>query len=126
MSQTPPMPANPETEPYWAAVREGRLLVKSCPACGARHVYPRAGCPFCFAERTEWLEASGVGEIYSFSVLRGPGEPSILAYVTLDEGPTMMTEIVDCAPDTVAIGQRVRLVVRPGRDGSPAPMFTAA
>ena len=47
----------------------------------------------------------------------------MIAYVTLDEGPAMLTNIVDCDPDRVAIGQRVHAVYRPTRDGTPVPMF---
>lgn len=117
------VPANPETAPYWEALQKGRFLIKACTSCGERHFNPRAGCPFCFAADTTWVEASGEGEIYALSWSAGPLG---LAYVTLAEGPTMMTNIVDCTPGEVAIGQRVRLVVRPGQDGAPAPMFTPA
>ncbi|MGM5024012.1 Zn-ribbon domain-containing OB-fold protein [Tardiphaga sp. 367_B4_N1_1] len=111
-------------EDYFAALREGRLLIKNCRACGKNHFYPRSGCPFCFADGAVWHESGGVGTIYSFSVLRKAGESSVLAYVTLEEGPTMMTSIVDCPVDDISIGQTVRLEMRKGADGSMAPMFT--
>jgi hypothetical protein len=44
--------------------------------------------------------------------------------VTLNEGPTMMTNIVDCDLDNIRIGQSVRLVFKPSDDGPPVPMFT--
>ena len=122
---TAPRP-NPETVDYWAAAREGRLLIKRCQACGEVHYYPRAHCPFCFSDRTEWLPCSGRGTIYSFSVMRRAAVPYALAYVTLDEGPTMLTNIVDCDFDALQIGQRVRLVFKPSEDGQPVPMFEPA
>lgn len=116
--------ANPEIEPYFAGLRDGKLLIKNCLTCGENHFYPRSGCPFCFADETVWIEARGDATIYTFSALHKPGEPPVLAYVTLEEGPTMMTSIVDCSLERIAIGQPVRLVIRPGADGSLAPMFT--
>ena len=116
----------PETTPYWQAAAQGKLLVKHCAACGAYHFYPRAICPFCFSDRTEWHEASGIGTIYSFSVMRRAEVPYAIAYVTLAEGPTMMSNVVDCDLDAIRIGQRVRLVFKPAENGQRVPMFTLA
>ena len=105
---------------------QGKLLVKRCTACGERHHYPRAICPFCGSDRTEWTEASGRGTVYSYSVLRRAPIPYAIAYVTLAEGPTMMTNIVDCDLDAIRIGQAVRVVFKPTEDGPPVPMFAPA
>ncbi|MBV1799913.1 Zn-ribbon domain-containing OB-fold protein [Siccirubricoccus sp. G192] len=118
---------NPETEPFWAAAREGKFLLRGCTACGKTHWYPRAVCPFCFSERTEWREGSGRGTIYSLSVMKRAPEPYAIAYVTLEEGPTMMTNIVDCDLDSLAIGQKVTVAFKPTQnDGPPFPMFRPA
>src|SRR5262247_319325 len=108
----PPPPVNPETKPFWDAAAQGRLLIKCCTACDEPHWYPRAICPFCGSERTEWMEASGHGTIYSYSVFRRAPIPYAIAYVTLAEGPTMMTNIVDCDLDAIRIGQAVRVGVQ--------------
>jgi|SRR5579875_676351 len=119
--------ANPETQAYWDAAREGRLAIRKCGACGQLHHYPRAVCPFCFADATEWQTASGRGKIYSYSVMRRADIPYVIAYVTLEEGPTMLTNIVDCDFDKLAVGQPVRLVFRPtGESTPPLPMFAPA
>jgi uncharacterized OB-fold protein len=117
---------NPETKPFWDAAAAGKLLVKVCRACGQAHHYPRALCPFCFSDRTEWTEASGDGVIYSYSVMRRAPEPYAIAYVTLAEGPTMMTNLVDCDLDALRIGQPVSVVFRPTEGGPPLPMFRPA
>jgi uncharacterized OB-fold protein len=118
---------NPETEPFWAAAREGRFLIKACTACGKAHWYPRAVCPHCLSDRTEWRESGGAGTIYSVSVMKRAPEVYAVAYVTLDDGPTMMTNIVDCDYDALAIGQRVQVTFRPtGGDGPPFPQFRPA
>jgi len=124
VSQAPAPSANPEIQPYFDALRDGKLLIKTCPQCRQPHFYPRAGCPFCFSESTEWLESRGTGTIYAYSVLRAAKDQPVLAYVTLDEGPTMMTAIVDSPASALSNGAAVRLVIRPGADGALAPMFT--
>jgi uncharacterized OB-fold protein len=117
--------ANPETKPFWDAAASGKLLIKTCRSCGEAHYYPRAICPHCFSDATEWLEASGDGAIYSYSVIRrGAPVPYAIAYVMLAEGVTMMTNIVDCDLDTIRIGQKVRVVFKPSDGGPPVPMFT--
>jgi len=122
-----PAPAvYPETEAFWTAAGQGRLLVKYCSACGEYHHFPRSLCPFCFSDKTEWRNASGHGVIYSYSVMRRVEVPYVIAYVTLDEGVTVMTNIVDCDPDTVRIGQRVKVKFQPSDGGPPVPMFSPA
>ena len=100
--------------------------MKFCRACGEGHHYPRALCPHCFSDQTEWRQASGKGVIYSFSVMRRAPVPYAIAYVTLEEGPTMMTNIVDCDLDAIRIGQRVTVVFKPSDGGPPVPMFKPA
>ncbi|MDB5570948.1 MAG: hypothetical protein JWN93_2131 [Hyphomicrobiales bacterium] len=115
---------DPETQAYWDAANAGRLLVRSCNGCGRTHHYPRSICPFCFSEDTQWNEASGEGTIYSFSVMRRANPPYALAFVTLAEGPTMMTNIVDCDLDALRIGQKVRVTFQQTDTGYRTPVFT--
>lgn len=116
--------ALPESMPYWSAADEGRLLLKRCRACGQVHHYPRDICPHCLSADTEWTPASGDGVVYSFSTM-GKGEAAYtLAFVTLREGVTMMTNLVDCDPSQVGIGQAVRVVFKPSDGGHAVPMFT--
>ena len=120
-----PQPS-PETKAFWDGAAQGRLLIKKCLACSQVHYYPRAICPFCGSDRTEWQQASGRGSIYSWSVMRRAEVPYAIAYVTLEEGVTMMTNIVDCDLDGIRIGQRVRVVFKPTEGGLPVPAFTPA
>ena len=118
--------ANPETRPFWEAAAQGRLLIRKCTACGRPHYYPRSICPLCGNDATEWIESRGRGTVYSYSVMRRVPVPYALAYVTLDEGVTMMTNIVDCDLDAIRIGQSVRVVFKPTDGGPPVPMFSPA
>jgi len=115
-----------ESKSFFDAAREGRFLIPVCTACGKAHWYPRAICPFCASDKVEWRNGSGKGTIYSFSVMRRVKEPYAIAHVTLDEGPTMLTNIVDCDFDTVHIGQPVTVVFQESDGGPPVPMFTPA
>ena len=119
-----PAPAiSDETQAYWDAAGKGKLLVRKCTACGQAHHYPRTICPHCFSDRTEWTESGGRGTIYSFSVMRRAPEPYVMAYVTLAEGPTMMTNIVDCDPKDVFIGMDVEVVFDDVTDEVTLPKF---
>ena len=122
-----PAPAvDVETKPYWDAASQGKLMVKKCDTCGKAHHYPRSICPHCFSDKTKWTEASGKGTIYSYSVMRRAPVPYAVAYVTLPEGTTMLTNLVDCDFDKLKIGQAVKLVFKPTDGGPPLPMFTPA
>jgi uncharacterized protein len=114
---------NPETQAFWDATARGELLLRRCGGCGEAHYYPRTICPLCGSADTAWEQAAGAGTIYSFSVMRQAKIPYAIAYVTLDEGPTMMTNIVEADLDAIRIGQRVRVVFVPTEGGAPVPMF---
>ena len=115
-----------ETQPFWNAARERRFVVPTCSACGKAHWYPRAICPFCGSDKIEWRAASGRGQIYSYSVMRRAKEPYAIAYVTLAEGPAMLTNIVECDFDALRVGQSVSVVFNDSEDGPPVPMFKPA
>jgi uncharacterized OB-fold protein len=112
---------------YFDAAAEGKLLVKKCGDCGKHHHYPRAICPHCFSSKVDWTQAKGSGTVYSFSVTRRAGPVAYcIAYVQLDEGPKMMTNIVDCDLDSVKIGQKVKVTFKKTVAGVSLPMFTPA
>ena len=117
---------SPETREFWSALANNKFLLRGCRSCGQAHWYPRAICPFCASPETEWREASGRGVVYSYSIMRRAKQPYAIAFVTLAEGPTMMTNIVDCDFDGIHIGQEVQVKIQPNHDGMPSPMFTPA
>jgi hypothetical protein len=114
----------PETEPFWSATARGQLVLAHCDACGTVIWYPKTLCPACGATSISWVEASGHGSVYSFTVVhRAPGPfkdavPFVIAYVELDEGPRVLTNIVGGSPDLIHIGQRMRVVFSDTGDGS--------
>lgn len=117
------------TEHYWQAAAAGRLLVQRCGRCGQHQHYPAAMCRLCWSEDLSWIEAKGTGTVWTFTVVGMPGHPAwrdetpyVLALVELDEGPRLMTNVVDCPADSVHVGQRVQLTSL--RDGQPPLQFT--
>lgn len=115
---------NPETKAFWDAARAGRSVVPRCVRCERAHWYPRAVCPFCLSTDIRVEEASGKGTIYSFSIVRA-AQPYVLAYVQLQEGPCMLTNVLSDDPDALSVGQAVSVVLVPSQDGTPVPMFKA-
>jgi uncharacterized protein len=101
--------------PFWAAARERRLVIQHCPKCGQYQHYPRPWCTNCLNDNLEFVESPGFGTIYTFTVIRRAANPAfagrvpyVLAFVDLDEGVRFVSNIVDCDPDAIAIGQRVQ------------------
>jgi len=129
-----PLPVvDPESAPYWAALKERRLILKHCRDCGRHHFYPRALCPHCHSDALEWSDARGTGSIYSYTVARRPAGPAfkadapyVVAVVELDEGARMMTNIVTDDVESVRIGQRVVAAFEAVTDEITLPKFKAA
>jgi len=127
---TRPIPApavSLETKPFFDAAAEGRFLIKRCTACGEAHWYPRSMCPSCHSDRPVWAEGAGTRVIDTSSVMwRSPTGPYAIGYVTLDEGPSLMTNFVDVAPDGLSIGMKVKVKFQPTEGGPPVPVFVPA
>ena len=118
--------AGPDTKAFWDAAAKGKLLIKTCAECGKSHYYPRPLCPYCLSAKTEWVETKGTGTIYTYSIMRRSPVPYAIAYVRLDEGVTMMTNIVDTDLDTIKVGQKVKVVFKPSEGGQAVPCFAPA
>lgn len=118
-----------ETQPFWNATRDGRLVLPRCDDCEFVIWYPRRFCPACSSRNVSWFDAAGTATVYTYTVVtKGAGAyrdagPYVVAFVELDEGPRMMTNIVDTPPQAVFVGQRVRVVFTPTGDGTALPRF---
>jgi hypothetical protein len=106
-------PFNPEAAPFWDAAAHGRLVLPVCDSCRHHIWYPRAWCPVCGHGAVTWTEMSGSGSVYACTVIRkgmGPwaeAAPYVGAYVELDEGPRILTNVITDEPDAVHIGMAV-------------------
>jgi len=116
---------NPETKPFFDGAAEGKLMIKRCTKCKKAHFYPRGLCPFCFGD-TEWEQASGKGKVYSHSTLERATPAYTIAYVTLAEGPTVLTNIVDVDYKDIKIGQDVAVTFIKTEEGPSLPFFKPA
>ena len=116
--------SNPENKAFWDAAQDNRLILKLCNSCKETHYYPRTICPHCGSDDTTWVESKGLGEIYSYTVMRrGVEIPFAMAYVRLDEGISLLTHLTNCDFDAVQVGQKVRVVFQETQDGQKTHLF---
>lgn len=129
--------ADESTQPFWDAALEGRLVVPQCVNCGTFILPPQPICFSCQHQEFEWVELPGTGTIYSFTVVRHPLSPHLQEVVpyasgvveldgTQGAGARMIGNIVDCDPDTIRIGDRVRVVFDRVSDTFAVPRFAPA
>jgi hypothetical protein len=121
----------PLSAPYWQAAREGRLVVQRCAACGHLQFYPRSLCTRCAGAGLAWHECSGRGRVKSYTVIRRavsaayePEVPYVVALIELAEGPTLLSNVVGCAPEAVRIGRPVRVRFDAWTPEVTVPVFT--
>ncbi len=102
--------------PFFAAAKEGRLAVQRCSGCGALRFPPRELCNVCLATEATWVPVSGRGAIYSYNVMHQvyhPGfaheVPYAVVMVKLAEGPTLISNLVDCPLEEIRIGMPVEV-----------------
>jgi uncharacterized OB-fold protein len=119
---------NADTEPWWDATRVRRLVVQRCRKNGHLQHYPRSLCITCGSTDLDFIGVSGRGKVYSHTaVYRAPSPdlkvPYVVALVRLDEGPVLLTNIVDSPPDDVYCDMAVEVSWRPLSDGRNLPVF---
>tara|TARA_B100000315_G_C14161586_1_gene400310 strand:- start:101 stop:523 length:423 start_codon:yes stop_codon:yes gene_type:complete len=108
----------PETKPFWDGTKEHKLLLPKCKETGQVFFYPRAISPFPRSVNMDfdWVESTGKGKVWTYSVhYMGPtkaykGEVYVVALIDLDDGVKMMSNIVECDPESVTIGMEVEVV----------------
>ena len=107
-------PVTPLAEPYWDATRRRELVAQRCDACDRFVWYPREACPGCLSADLDWAPLAGTGSIYTFNVMRKPGNPMmgddvpyVIALVDLDEGIRMTTNVVGADEGSLRCDQRV-------------------
>ena len=113
-----PIPSiNDLTRPYWDAARDGRLVLQRCAGCQATIFYPRPWCPHCWSRELAWCQASGRGQVETFTVVHHPPSPAfageipyVLAIIQLLEGPRMMANLLSIDPGEVRVGLPVQVI----------------
>ena len=123
----------PETAAYWQGCHEHKLLVQRCTACGKHQFYPRLICTDCMSDQLEMVAARGRGHVISYTIItRAVSEayaadaPYVVALIQLEEGPTMMTNIVGCDPASVKTVMAVEVVFEDWSEEISIPKFSPA
>jgi uncharacterized OB-fold protein len=127
-----PMP-DADSAKFWSGLRDGRLLLQHCLDCGRAHYYQQGLCRDCGSTRLEHRAASGRGTVYSFSVVhRAPGPafkddtPYAVLLVELEEGPRMISSLVEGDPAEVTFDMPVELVCEKVNEEISLPRFRPA
>ncbi len=121
-----------ESQHFWDGTKEGELRLQRCGDCGKSYFPPRPFCPFCSSRNVLVYPASGQATLYSYVInhLPTPGfdGPHAVAVVTLEEGPRMMTNIVDCeqTPDTLVLDMPLEVTFERQNDDITLPLFKPA
>ncbi len=120
----------PETAAYWEGCRQGKLLIQRCGSCGHYQFYPRILCTDCMSPQVEWIQASGRGKVVSFTIVRhaiseayAADVPYVIALIQLDEGPTMMSNVIQSDPERMMIGMPVEVVFEAWSEEITVPKF---
>ena len=134
MAYDKPLPKlNPDNRPFWEGCRKHELRFQQCNHCGHVRWPPSHLCPQCHGTEINWLISKGIGRVYTFAVYHTafhPGFaadlPYIVAVVALDEGPHLLTNIVDCPPERVKCDMPVEVVWEDVDEEITLPKFKAS
>ena len=115
---------NEEDGEFWRGAHRGELRIQRCVACGLHQHYARYLCIHCGTTTLEWVTASGLGTVYSFTVIRQNGVPPfnervpfVVAAVDLDEtGARVLAAMPTVSPEAARVGMRVRATFRAASD----------
>jgi len=124
-----PVPTT-ETEGYWKGCRDHQLLIQQCTACGHFQFYPRLMCTACISRNVVWFKATGRGKVKSFTVIHraiskayAKETPYVLAIIELEEGPTMMSSVVNCNIKEMEVGMKVEVTFEDWSEEISIPKF---
>jgi uncharacterized OB-fold protein len=114
--------------PYWAACAQGELVFQRCEACGTIALRPTSLCGNCLGRSLTWAPSTGLGRLYSWTVVWRPQHPSFRvpyapAIVALDEGWFMMSAVVGCEPDDLRADMRLAVEFHLASDDIALPYF---
>ena len=122
----------PETQHYWDGAKRGELLLQTCKSCNHTYFPPRPFCPECGSRDVEVIKASGKGRLYSYIInhMKAPGyePPFAVAVVELEEGPRIMTNILECeqTPEALQLDMPLEVTFEKLSDEISLPQFKPA
>lgn len=102
------------TSPHWEGAKQHKLMVQRCEACGTHIFTPKPACSTCFSADVKWVESSGRGTVYSYTIIHRPPDPSFevpycAAIIELDEGWHMVSNIVGSPMESISVGASVEV-----------------
>ncbi len=113
-----PDPANPDDAAFWQFLRRDELRIQRCAACDTFRHPPRPVCAHCGSTDRVWELVRGAGEVWSFTIIHSPTLPAFAdrtpygaVVVRLDEGVFLVSNVVDCPVEELAVGLRVEVVL---------------
>jgi uncharacterized OB-fold protein len=132
--QAGPLPVEPHgslSMPFWDGAAEGELRYVRCGECGNPDFPAAPHCRFCLSSALEWQVSRGLGTLYSFTIVWRPVTPAFTtpyapAIVDLDEGYSMMTNLIGLDTDDLAIDMRVAVKFEALAGGLTLPYFAPA
>jgi hypothetical protein len=129
-----PRPApNADDAPFWEWCRHHELRLQRCDDCGAFRHHPRPRCPECRSPAATWTRVRGTGTVASYTVIHPPVLPAFTdrvpynaVVVELDEGPFLVSNLVDVALDGLTVGMAVEVTFVDLDDTLTLPQFRPA
>jgi uncharacterized protein len=129
------MPAKPapeptaESRPYWEGLAAGKLLLQRCAECGHVRHYPRPLCDACHSFAADWMEASGVASVHSWTVAHHPYHPAFrgelpytLVTADLPEGVRMVAQLRDAEAEALRLSAPLRIGFEDNGEGVVLPV----
>ena len=122
----------PETQPFWDGTRAGELRLQRCEVCDRAYFPPRPFCPRCASRQVRWFKALGRATLYSYVIHHRPvpgfSPPYSIAVVELEEGPRMMSNIVECpqTPEALVLDMPLEVLFMPVSSDISVPLFRPA
>lgn len=123
----------PDMAPFFEAARRRELVVQRCDRCGALRFPARTICSRCLGREATWVPTSGRGVVFSFAVMHQAVHPGFAAdvpypvvVIELDEGPRLLSNLVDCPLGDVRIGLPVAVVFEDVTPDITLPKFRPA
>lgn len=123
------------TRPFWAAAKEGRLVMQKCANCGTVNFHPKPWCIECGSRDLEWTDIKPKGTVYSYTIshtiaMNFPGWkddlPVLLGLIDLDDGARMYAQVTHCSPEDIHIGMRVSAYFEAISEEAGIPKFRPA
>jgi uncharacterized protein len=126
-----PLPT-PETKHFWEGTAVGELRLQRCDDCANVYFPPRPFCPSCASRHVSIFSASGKATLYSYVIHHRPvagfTPPYAIAVVELEEGPRMMSNIIDCpqTPEALELDMKLEVAFEKLDDKITLPQFRPA